>query len=395
MTPCPLFHPTSRSRTHSPGHNRVQGMVGPKAVQPPTASQPCPAHGVPARVRVGGLGQHQTPSVHPSNTSLPLHPTSFGGVVAGLSPKDNACNYRCPTISCRKVGMGWMCPGTPGLTVFPPTSFPGRWWQWNSQWQPVLHGVEPVEALPVDQPVHGVVVDLQERLQGAAGWEAARQRELAVLAREGVEDWGALGGDSQAEGILHSHVLVVSRVGRGVVEWEIHLHNTWLCQPSTADRDWEPRDTSWPGLFLCPACGIAPHVMLQALLGAELRVWAGGLTPPRKPVPDPVPEPAVLPEMQRWVVVPSVSNQASPGIPSTADPGRNDVLFFAVTQAVTLGSQWSHGWEEQELSNWMLGSSSHHCQEPASSLLLPAPLPSMTAPTSQGTFSSGTGKRRV
>lgn len=67
-----------------------------------------------------------------------------------------------------------------------------------------------------------------------------------MLAREGVEGWGALGGDSQAEGILHSHVLVVSRVGRGVVEWEIHLHNTWLCQPPTADRDREPRDTSWP-----------------------------------------------------------------------------------------------------------------------------------------------------
>lgn len=148
------------------------------------------------------------------------------------------------------------------------------------------------------------------------------------------------------------------------------------------------------GLFLCPACGIAPQVMLQALLGAELRVWAG-LTPPWKPDPVPDPEPAMLQEMQRWVVVPSVSNQASPGIPSTADPSRNGVLFFGVTQAVTLGSQWSQGWEELQLSNWMWDSSSHHCQEPASSLLLPAPVPSMTAPTSQGTFSSGTGKRRV
>lgn len=84
--------------------------------------------------------------------------------------------------------------------------------------------------------------------------------------------------------------------------------------------------------------------MLQALLGAELRVSAGGLTPPWKPVPDPVPdpEPAVLQEMQRWVIVPSVSNPASPGIPSTADPSRSDALFFGVTQAVTSPTAQHH-----------------------------------------------------
>lgn len=51
--------------SRSPGHNGVQGMVGPKAVQPPTASQPRPAHGVPDGERASGLGWHQGPSVHP------------------------------------------------------------------------------------------------------------------------------------------------------------------------------------------------------------------------------------------------------------------------------------------------------------------------------------------
>lgn len=125
-----------------------------------------------------------------------------------------------------------MCPGSPGLSVslcFSSQDAASEPWQWHSQRQPVLHGVEPVEALPVDQPVHGVVVDLQERLQGAGGLEAARQGGLAVPPSL-CEGWGAVGGHSQAEGVLHSHVLVVSRVGRGVVEREIHLHNTWLCQ---------------------------------------------------------------------------------------------------------------------------------------------------------------------
>lgn len=172
-----------------------------------------------------------------------------------------------PLLHHRKVGMGWMCPGTPGLSLsqcFSSHPSPGSPWQGHSQWQPVLHGVEPVEALPIDQPVHGVVVDLQERLQGAGGWEAARQGRLAVLPREGVEGWGAVGRDSQAEGVLHSHVLVLSREGRGVVEWEIHLHNIWQCQPSGlcpclhSRQGWDPGDTLWPSLFLCPACGIAP-----------------------------------------------------------------------------------------------------------------------------------------
>lgn len=172
MTPRPLSHPTGSApcwgRTHSPGHHRVQGVVGPEAVQPPTASQPRPAHGVPARVTVRGLGQHQTPSVQPYNTSLPLHPTSFGVFFGGVSPKDNACCSPCPTIAkwgwdgCAQAPLASLCP-----CAFPPTPCePGAG---HSQWQPVLHGVEPVEALPVNQPVHGVVVDLQERLQGAAG----------------------------------------------------------------------------------------------------------------------------------------------------------------------------------------------------------------------------------
>lgn len=215
---------------------------------------------------------------------------------------------------------------------------------------------------------------------------------------------GAMGEDSQAEGVLHSHVLVVGRVGRGVVEREIHLHNTWLCQPPacapalTADKDWDPGNTFCPNLFLCPACGITPQVMLQALPGAELRVLAGGLTSPWETVPDPVldpdPEPAVLQEMQRWVVVPSVSNQASPGIPSTADPSRKDALFFGGASSSDTRKPMVPGLGRTRALKWDDGFLFPPLPGYASSLL-PAPLPSVTAPTSQGTFSSGTGKRRV
>lgn len=216
-----------------------------------------------------------------------------------------------------------------------------------------------------------------------------------------------MGGDSQAEGVLHSHVLVVGRVGRGVVEREIHLHNTWLCQPPacapalTADRDWDPGNTFCPNLFLCSACGITPQVMLQALLGAELRVLAGGLTSPWETVLDPVLGTLTLSQLcfrkcrGGWLypLCPTKHPQAFLALQIQA--GRMP-FSLGEPQAVAPGSQWSQGWEEQELSNGMMGSSSHHpLPGYASSLLLPAPLPSITAPTSQGTFSSGTGKRRV
>lgn len=88
-------------------------------------------------------------------------------------------------------------PGLPWPLHVPVLFLP---WQWHSQGQPVLHGVEPVEALPVDQPVHGVVVDLQERLQGAAGWEAAGQGGLAVPPRAGLEEWEPWGDTHRLKG---------------------------------------------------------------------------------------------------------------------------------------------------------------------------------------------------
>lgn len=115
--------------THSPGHNGVQGMVGPKAVQPPTASQPCPAHGVPGRKRASRLGWCQGPSVHPitlikalycfprfSTTALHLF-WGYGFSGGGDSSEDDVCHYPCPTISHREAGRGWMHPGPHGFSV--------------------------------------------------------------------------------------------------------------------------------------------------------------------------------------------------------------------------------------------------------------------------------------
>lgn len=146
--------------------------------------------------------------------------------------------------------------------------------------------------------------------------------------------------------------------------------------------------------------------MLQALPGAELRVLAGGLTPLWKTVldPVPVPEPAVLQEMQRWVVVPPVSHQAFPGTPGTVGPSRNGSQPFplgSLKQRLQEAKGPSQGWEEPQLPNGIMGSSPHHCQDVPQafssqprcpcSQLLPPRAPSHRAQGSGECGSPGTG----
>lgn len=234
---------------HSPGHNRVQGMVGPKAVQPPAAPQPRPAHGVPGGERGSGLGWHRRPPAHPTMPIRALHhfptfPTTALHLVWGAGwfffGGGGALKTPCAVIPAppgKWKGDG--CTRPPRILCLPgavpaagrPSSHPWPLWRVHSQGQPIPHGVGAVEALPVNQPVHGVVVDLQERLQGAGGQEVARQGELAVPAGRRGRGAGNHRGHSRAERVLHSHVLVVSRVGGGVVEWEVCLRSTWPLRP--------------------------------------------------------------------------------------------------------------------------------------------------------------------
>lgn len=163
-------------------------MVGPKAVQPPAASQTCSAHGIPGRKEQASTEAYTT-ELAKALDPIAKFPTIafcvfwgavlfvyFAGSIAlrKTHPRGYACHFHAPLLAAKRTaallahtaltaasgvgGASQRCL-SPLLPPHPPTP---RWL--HSQRQSILHGVEAMEALPVNQPVHGIVVYLQERL---------------------------------------------------------------------------------------------------------------------------------------------------------------------------------------------------------------------------------------
>lgn len=233
--PPPQPHPGARTPlcphvlTGSPrgaGHGWAQSSAASRGLAAPS----CP-WGSWQGERGSRLGWHRGPSTHPmmpvkalyhfpkfSTTVLHLYWGAelgfFWGEMTTTALRMMSAIIPAPLLAVgKREGDG--CTRPPHDSPSPPCFASHRarlppWWM-HSQRQPVLHGIEAVEALPVDEPVHGVVADLQERLQGAGGGGRQPGREGWLChPGQGAEERGATGGHSRAEWVLHGHVLVVS-----------------------------------------------------------------------------------------------------------------------------------------------------------------------------------------